>query len=83
MYKLIFEKRAIKQLNKLERNIKKRIWKKLQKCKKNPFRYLESLTDIDGYKLRVGDYRIIIDVEKEIKILNILKLGHRKKIYKK
>jgi len=81
MYELIFEKRALHDLNKLPTDIKLRIWNKLQECKLNPFRYLEHLEEIKGYKLRVGEYRVIIDVENEIKILNVLKVGHRKNIY--
>jgi len=83
MYELIFEKRALKDLNKLDSAIKERIWNKLQDCKQDPFRYLEHLTEIKGFKLRVGDYRIIIDIENEIKILHVLKVGHRKNIYEK
>jgi len=83
MYKLIFEKRALQSLNKLEENTKKRIWNKLQECKENPFRFLEPLIQIKGFKLRVGNYRVILDVQEEIKILNILKIGHRKNIYYK
>jgi len=83
MYKIIFEKRALHILNKLDKSIKERIWNKIQSCKQDPFRYLEPLIEIKGFKLRVGDYRIIIDVEKEIKILHVLKIGHRKNIYER
>ena len=83
MYNLIFEKRALRDLNKLDNQIKNRIWNKLQDCKVNPFRYLEPLVDIKGFKLRVGEYRIIIDVENEIKILHVLKMGPRKNIYER
>ncbi len=83
MYKLIFEKKALQNLNKLDAQIKKRIWDKLQECKENPFRFLKPIVQIKGFKLRVGDYRIIIDVQEEIKILHILKVGHRKNIYEK
>ena len=83
MYELIFEKRALRDLNKLEKNIKKRIWDKLQECKMDPFIFLEPLVKIRGFKLRVGDYRIIIDVGKKIEILNVLKVGHRKNIYER
>jgi len=83
MYKLIFEKQALRYLDKLEPQIKQRIWDKLQVCKLEPFRYLEPLKEIKGFKLRVGDYRIIIDIDTDnkIKILNVLKIGHRKNIY--
>ena len=55
MYQLIFEKRALNFLNKLERPTKQRIWNKLQECKEDPFRFLEHLEEIHGFKLRVGD----------------------------
>jgi len=81
MYKLIFEKVALKYLNRLEKPIKQRIWNKLQECKQNPFRYLKHLEDIDGFKLRVGDYRLIIDIDTTIRILRVLKVSNRKNIY--
>jgi len=81
MYELKFDKKAIDFLNKLDKKDKKRIWNKLQECKNEPFRYLKHLENIKGYKLRVGEYRIIIDVDNLIKSLNILKIGHRKNIY--
>jgi mRNA interferase RelE/StbE len=81
MYNLIFEKRALDSLNKLDKQIKQRIWDKLQLCKEDPFRFLEHLEDIDGFKLRVGDYRVIMDVDNSTKTIKVLKVGHRKNIY--
>jgi len=81
MYNLIFEKSALESLNKLEPQIKERIWNKLQKCKENPFRFLEHLEEIDGFKLRIGDYRAIVDVNNSAKTINVLKVGHRKNVY--
>ena len=83
MYSLIFEKKALEFINTLEKGIKERIWNKLQQCKENPFHFLEHLEEIDGYKLRVGDYRLIIDIDQINKILRIVKAGHRKNIYEK
>ena len=81
MYEIQFDKRALNFLNKLEHSIKKRIWDKLQECKQEPFRYLKHLTQIKGYKLRVGDYRIIIDIQDKIKILHVLKIDKRSRVY--
>ena len=83
MYELQFDKRALDFLNKLEHHDKERIWDKLQECKIEPFRYLKHLTQIQGYKLRVGDYRIIIDVQEKIQVLFVEKIGHRKNIYER
>ncbi len=49
--------------------------------KEEPFRFLKHLEEIQGYKLRVGDYRLIIDVNDNTKTFNVLKIGHRKNIY--
>ena len=81
MYEIQFEKRALSFLNKLDEQNKKRIWSKLQECKEEPFRFLKPLIQIKGFKLRVGDYRIIIDAQESIKVLYVLKIGHRKKVY--
>ena len=81
MYNIIFEKIALDFINKLEKDMKERIWNKLQQCKENPFHFLEHLEEIEGYKLRVGDYRLIIEVDNSIKSLKVLKVGHRKNIY--
>lgn len=35
----------------------------------------------DGYRIRVGDYRIIYDVYDDILVIDIINLGHRKDIY--
>ena len=83
MYRLIFSKKALDFLNKLESEFKERIWNKLRLCRENPFRFLEHLGQIEGYKLRVGDYRVIIDVDNKDMALHVLKVGHRKNIYEK
>jgi len=81
VYELKFDNKAIDFLNKLEKDTKERIWNKLQQCKLNPFHYLEHLEEIDGFKLRIGDYRVIVDVDRINQILYILNVGHRKNIY--
>jgi mRNA interferase RelE/StbE len=81
MYDLFFEKRALNFINKLDNSLKQRIWDKLLLCKENPFRFLEHLEQIKGYKLRVGDYRVILDVDRQNNRLVVLRIGHRRDIY--
>lgn len=81
MYNLIFDKKALISLNKLDNQIKQRIWDKLVECKENPFRFLKHLEDVPGFKLRVGDYRAIVDINNSTKTIVVLKIGHRKNIY--
>ncbi len=81
MYEIIFEKKALDELGKLDEAIRKRIWIKLQDCKENPFRYFVKLTEVEGFKLRVGDWRVIADINRASGKIVILKVGHRKNVY--
>ena len=46
-----------------------------------PKHYLKPLSNVDGYSLRVGDYRVLIKLDKENKEIFIGTIGHRKNIY--
>ena len=82
-YQIFFTEKALKQLKKLEKNDKKRIIKSLERIRIRPESYITKLIDDPGYRLRVGEYRIILDIEKEKLIILVLMIGHRKNIYKK
>lgn len=81
MYKIIFDIKAIEFLEKLEKKIAKRIWNKVQSTKLSPHTYFVRLTQRKDFKLRIGDYRAIADLEQNKKIIQIRKIGHRKNIY--
>lgn len=83
MYKLVFEKRALHDLNGLDKPIKERIWNKLQEARLNPPHYFEKLVETQGFKLRIGDWRVIVDILREKEAIIILKIGHRKNVYDK
>ncbi|MBU4502357.1 MAG: type II toxin-antitoxin system RelE/ParE family toxin [Nanoarchaeota archaeon] len=82
MYEIIFSNKARKHLKKLDKNLQKRIISTLERVRIRPESYLTKLVGDPGYKLRVGEYRLIIDVNKRILTILILKVGHRKNIYK-
>jgi len=79
-----FKNKAAKEVEKLPPPIRKRILKKLKfySNQENPLRFAEKLKDyrFGEYRFRIGDYRVIFDIENH-KII-ILKVGHRKEIYK-
>jgi len=84
MFIYVFKRQALKDFQKLPKDIQKRIIKKLDFfiSSDNPLSFAESLVnfEIGEYRFRIGDYRVIFDVEDE-KII-ILTLGHRREIYK-
>lgn len=72
---------AERQFSKLDKSTKKRIIDKIDNIQNNPFLYVTRLVGFDAYKLRVGNYRIILGIEKKNLVILILKVGHRKNIY--
>ena len=83
LYEIVFSRKAKKQLFKLERLIQERIISALERIKIRPESYITKLVGDPGYKLRVGDYRIIMDVDKSKLLILVIKIGHRKNIYEK
>ncbi len=81
MYEIEFSDTAKKQFKKLERNIQERIISSLERIKTRPEAYLTKLVGSDEYKLRVGNYRVIIEINNEKLIILVIKVGHRKNIY--
>ena len=81
MYSIIFSDLAKKQFFKLPRDLQKRIIAAIERIRIRPESYITKLVGDNGYKFRVGDYRIILDVDKNKLILFVLKVGHRKNVY--
>ena len=81
-YSLDIDKGASNFLDKLPKHISLRIIDKLEKLKDDPFRYLEHYEG-DYYKLRIGDYRALIDIAFERKMIFVRILDKRGRIYKR
>ncbi len=82
-YSIKWRPKSISQLRKLPKDIAIRIVNKVDSLKETPLRFLEKLINDHGFKLRVGDYRIIIDLIEEDKILTVRIVAHRKNIYER
>jgi len=78
-YEIIFTNTSRKQFKKLEKDIQERIIKALERIRIRPEAHIKKLVGDPG----VGEYRIILDIEKEKLIILVIKIGHRKNIYKK
>ena len=83
LYEIVFSQKAKKQLFKLERSIQERIISVLERIRIRPQSYITKLVGDPGYKLRVGDYRVIMDIDKGNLLVLVIKIGHRKNIYEK
>ena len=83
MFTLTFDKKSGDELEKFPKELRGRIFKKILKTKENPFRYFEYLKERGCFKLRIGDYRVLADIDRKEQKIIILKIGHRKNIYEK
>lgn len=85
---MVYTRSAFEDFKKLEKDIAKRIIKKLDYFinLKSPLKQAKKLKgfNIDTYRYRIGDFRVIFRIDKKTKkliILVILKIAHRKEIY--
>lgn len=82
MYTLIYSETAAKQLKKLPKYIQERIIIALERLRIRPESCdIKKLVGMPGYRFRVGDYRVIFDLEKDKLLIFVLELGHRRNIY--
>lgn len=85
-YKVILSEKARKALKKLDKQTSSLIigWieKNLEGCE-NPRIHGKGLTSNRSgqWRYRIGDYRLICEIQDKKIIIYVLKVGHRKKIY--
>ncbi len=82
IYEVIFTETALNQLRKLERKAQERIINTIERVRISPERYLRKLKGRPEYRLRAGDYRVLLLVDNKQLILLVVEVGHRKNIYK-
>ena len=84
MVSIVWDSKARDFLRKLPNKISNRIFKKVDiEIKNNVERYLQTLVNIKGYKIRVGNYRLFVDYYKKEDQLIIRSIRHRKDAYKR
>lgn len=83
-YSIEFLRTALKELSKLPQDVQQRIAAKIDELKTNPYLPgVKALKNGDGrLRLRVGDYRVIYRIEEDKLVILIVKVGHRRNIYK-
>jgi mRNA interferase RelE/StbE len=84
-YRIEVKRSAAKVLRKMPKADQKRIAEKIDSLAENPPD--PDTTKMKGnnpfHKIRVGDYRIIYEIQEKIFVILIVKIGHRKDVYKR
>jgi mRNA interferase RelE/StbE len=85
VYNINYSKESIKALLRMPRNTAKLIREKLELIAADPYadhQNAKKLQGREGYRLRVGDWRVIYKIESEQLLIVVLKVASRGEVYK-
>lgn len=82
MYELEYTKRAKGQLEKFPKDLSERIIRSLERIRIRPFSFVKRLVGSRYFRLRVGDYRLILDIQQGKLVILVIEVGHRRNVYK-
>lgn len=81
-YEIRLKRSAAKELKKLPKAVAKRILVKIYLLADDPTpASSKKLVGRPGYRLRVGDYRVLYHIDNDILIIDVVKVGHRRDVY--
>jgi mRNA interferase RelE/StbE len=84
-YRLEFTPRAARDFKSLDGSVRRRIAQRIDSLANNP--YPSGIKKIEGeeelYRLRVGDYRILYQVKKQTLLVLVVRIGHRRDVYRR
>ena len=82
-YRILTTKRFLRHLKRLDSRVKERILDAIREVSERP--YLGSTLIFDErrlYKFRVGDYRLVSEIDEEKKVVLFLVVDHRRRVYR-
>ncbi|NDY96194.1 type II toxin-antitoxin system RelE family toxin [Wenzhouxiangella limi] len=83
-YKLVFRKSVSKDLRSIPNKDVARILQRLEWLQENPRPAdSEKLSGQERYRIRQGVYRVVYEVQDELLVVTVVKVGHRKHVYKR
>jgi mRNA interferase RelE/StbE len=83
-YSIQFTSRALRDLRAIDRPVQQRLRQQIDRLSENPFpANTKKLHGHEPYhRIRVGNYRVIYEVDGEQLRVIVIKIGHRKNVYR-
>jgi len=82
-YRITIKKSAAKELEDIPKKDLRKIVKRIQSLADNPRPHgSQKLSHKEQYRIRQGDFRIVYSIEDEDSLIDIVKIGHRREIYR-
>jgi len=84
MYQVLISRSAEKQLKKMTPQVQRKVAAVIMSLEIEPRPYgSKKLTGtVSSYRVRVGDYRVIYDIYECEIVVSVLKIGHRRDVYR-
>lgn len=84
VYKVKIDQKAQKEFDNLPIHVQERLEKKIDNLAQNPRpQGAIKLTNEDNlYRIRAGDYRVIYQIQDKILLILVVKIGHRREVYR-
>jgi len=82
-YKIFIKRSAQKSLAKIDKKNREKIIETIYNLEGNPRpENCKKLKGREGWRIRIGNYRVIYEIDEKEKRINVLFIGHRQLIYK-
>ncbi|MFH1262655.1 MAG: type II toxin-antitoxin system RelE/ParE family toxin [Pseudomonadota bacterium] len=86
LYRVEFTKSARKEFDGLPKTVQDRVIDASHLLAQNPYTELLKIRKIRGgehlYRVRLGDYRLLYEIRKEVLLILVIKIGHRSGVYR-
>lgn len=80
-FEIVWSDSAIRQLRKLDRSVARRVFEKVGQLSTDPYRWVRRMSGVSAYRLRVGDFRVLLDIgEGHLRVL-VVEIGHPESVY--
>jgi mRNA interferase RelE/StbE len=83
-YSILFTPRAERDFSTLERTVQQRLRRHIDRLGENPFPPGTKKLHVEEpyYRIRVGNYRVIYQVQAHELVVIVVKIGHRREVYR-
>lgn len=81
VWQVIWSEKSVTQLKRMDKKNAQRVYDAVLDCAKEPFDAVTRLVNSPFYKIRVGNYRVILDLQQKKMVIFVITADHRKRVH--
>ena len=81
VWQALWSEKSVTQLKKMDKKTAQKIYDSVLDCTLDPFRAVTRLANSPFYRMRVGNYRVILDIQQKKMIILVVSADHRRRVY--